>query len=492
MSNPKQTNTQVSTQASTQPNEQSCEIGIVGLGVMGRNLLLNMADHGFTVAGYDKDPSKVKSLREEAAKHTIHDTNDIKTFIALLRRPRAVLLLVPAGPIVDAVIADLLPYLEPGDLIIDAGNSYFKDTDSRTESLKTKGIQFLGLGVSGGEEGARHGPSIMPGGLKESYDRIHSILEAVSAVVSGEPCVTYLGNGSCGHFVKMVHNGIEYGIMQLIAETYDLMKRGLGLNNDQIANIYKEWNNGELNSYLIEITSNIFNKIDDKTNKSLIDNISDVAKQNGTGMWTAQSAMELQVPVPTIETAVTMRDLSVFVEERRKLSAIYQLPAPEIISNPEDQKQFLTNLRQGLFVGMIVTYTQGMALLQAASLFYKYNLDLEAIARIWRGGCIIRAKLLEDIRVAFRDKSDLTNLLLAPNISKMIMENQDGLRKIVSKAAELKIPVPGLMASVAYFDAFRSQQLPSNLIQAQRDYFGSHNYERIDTKGSFHTEWEKR
>jgi 6-phosphogluconate dehydrogenase len=484
--------TQAMAQSNTALSKQCCEIGIVGLGVMGRNLLLNMADHGFTVAGYDKDPNQVKSLREEAAKHTIHDTNDIKTFIALLRRPRAVLLLVPAGSIVDAVIADLLPYLEPDDLIIDAGNSYFKDTDARTESLKKKGIQFLGLGISGGEEGARLGPSIMPGGLKESYDRIHAVLEAVSAKVSGEPCVTYLGEGSCGHYVKMVHNGIEYGIMQLIAETYDVMKRALGFNNDQLRDVYEEWNKQELNSYLIEITRNIFNKIDDKTNKQLIDSISDVAKQNGTGMWTTQSAMALQVPAPTIDVAVTLRDLSALVEERRALSTVYSSPIPKLIDNPADSKQLLSCLRQGLLVGMITVYAQGMALLQVASQAYHYNLDLEAISRIWRGGCIIRAKLLEDIRIAFQAKNDLSNLLLAPNLALLVKENQIGLRKMVSTAAEIGIPMPGMMASLGYLDAFRSQNLPSNLIQAQRDYFGSHHYERIDRKGSFHTEWEKK
>ncbi len=470
-------------------NKLQCEIGIIGLGVMGRNLLLNMADHGFVVAGYDKDPSKVQSLREEAQKRSIHDTPDIKEFIQLLRRPRAVMLLVPAGAIVDSVIQELLGYLEPGDLIIDAGNSYFKDTDVRTQNLKAKGIQFLGMGVSGGEEGARHGPSMMPGGAKESYERIRLVLEAVAAKAKNEPCVAYMGPGSSGHFVKMVHNGIEYGIMQLIAETYDLMKRGLGLNNEQLQEVYSEWNEGELNSYLMEITSHIFGKIDEKTNKKLIDNILAVAKQLGTGMWTSQSGMELQVPAPTIDIAVTMRDLSVFAKERSETSTLYPRTNAHITDNHE---QFIIDLRSALFTSIIMVYAQGMAILQAASDKYGYELSLEAISRIWRGGCIIRAALLEDICLAFQSKKNLSNLLLAPNLAKKINEHQKCLRKIVSQATAIGIPIPGLMSALGYLDAFSSPWLPANLIQAQRDYFGSHTYERIDMPGTFHTEWEEK
>lgn len=466
-----------------------CEMGIVGLGVMGNNLLLNMADHGFRVAGYDKDLDKVNHLRMLSQKQTIHDTTDIKIFIAVLRRPRAVLLLVPAGPIVDSVIEDLLPNLEAGDLIIDAGNSYYKDTDRRSSYLKAKGFQFMGVGISGGEEGARHGPSIMPGGTKEAYDRIHSILEAISAKVEGVPCVTYLGPGSSGHFVKMVHNGIEYGIMQLIAETYDLMKRGLCLGDEKLRNIYSEWNKSELNSYLIEITSKIFDKIDDTTGKKLINTILDVAKQNGTGMWTTQSAMELQVPVPTIDVAVSQRDLSVFIKERLAISTIYQGPIPNLFIN---HKGFIDNLSQGLFASILIVFIQGMALLRVASDKYEYHLDLEAIATIWRGGCIIRAAILEDIRIAFHEKSDLSNLMLDANLSQKLMAKQTGLRKTVSQAAALGIPIPGLMSALSYLDAYRSKWLPANLIQAQRDYFGAHRYERNDMQGTFHTEWENQ
>ena len=304
--------------------QQQYEIGMVGLGVMGRNFLLNMADHGHSVAGYDKDAAKVAALRQEAENRDIRGAADIKEFIALLRKPRAIMMLVPAGAPVDSVIKDLLPHLDKGDLIIDAGNSYFKDTDVRARNLTAKGIQFLGVGVSGGEEGARHGPSIMPGGPKEAYERVRPIFEAAAAKVNGDPCVTWLGPGSAGHFVKMVHNGIEYGVMQLLAETYDLMKRGLGLNDDEMREVYALWNKGELNGYLIEITGHIFSKQDEKTGKRLIDEILDVAKQKGTGMWTSQSAMELQVPIPTIDLAVAMRDLSVFAKEREQASTIYQ------------------------------------------------------------------------------------------------------------------------------------------------------------------------
>ena len=469
-------------------SQQRYEIGMVGLGVMGRNLVLNMADHGFSVAGYDKDRPKSRRCGRKQPERKIRGAANIDEFIALLRKPRAIMMLVPAGPPVDSVIKDLLPHLDKGDLIIDAGNSYFKDTDVRARNLAAKGIQFLGVGVSGGEEGARHGPSIMPGGPKEAYERVRPVFEAAAAKVNGEPCVTWLGPGSAGHFVKMVHNGIEYGIMQLIAETYDLMKRGLGLNDDELHEVYASWNKGELNGYLVEITSHIFSKQDEKTGKRLIDEILDVAKQKGTGMWTSQSAMELQVPIPTIDLAVAMRDLSVFEKEREQAGAIYQRPMRRFTG---DRDTFLTQLGRALYAAMIITYAQGMALLAVASDKYKYHLDLEAVARIWRGGCIIRAALLEDICAAFHARRDLPNLLLDPNLSRKLMEHQEDLRRVVCQAAESGVPAPGLMVSLGYLDAYRSAWLPANLIQAQRDYFGAHTYERIDAKGTFHTEWEK-
>jgi 6-phosphogluconate dehydrogenase len=398
------------------------------------------------------------------------------------------MMLVPAGAPVDSVIKDVLPHLDKGDLIIDAGNSYFKDTDLRARNLAAKGIQFLGVGVSGGEEGARHGPSIMPGGPKEAYDRVRPIFEAAAAKVNGDPCVTWLGPGSAGHFVKMVHNGIEYGVMQLIAETYDLMKRGLGLSDDKLHDVFSAWNKGELNGYLVEITSQIFSKQDEKTGKRLIDEILDVAKQKGTGMWTSQSAMELQVPIPTIDLAVAMRDLSVFTKEREQASVIYP-PSPPHFAG--DLDIFLTQLGRALFAGMIIIYAQGMALLAVASEKYEYQLELEAVARIWRGGCIIRAALLEDICAAFHAQRELPNLILDHNLSHKIMERQEDLRQVVCHAAEFGLPVPGLMVSLGYLDAYRSAWLPANLIQAQRDCFGAHTYERTDAKGTFHTEWQK-
>jgi 6-phosphogluconate dehydrogenase len=469
-------------------SQQRYEIGMVGLGVMGRNLLLNMADHGFSVAGYDKDAAKVEALRQESKERDVRGAADIKEFIALLRKPRAIMLLVPAGAPVDSVINDLLAHLQPGDLIIDGGNSYFKDTDVRVRNLAAKGIQFLGVGVSGGEEGARHGPSIMPGGPKEAYERVRPVFEAAAAKVNGDPCVTWLGPGSAGHFVKMVHNGIEYGVMQLIAETYDLMKRGLGLNDDELREVYALWNKDELNGYLVEITSHIFSKPDEKTGQRLIDEILDEAKQKGTGMWTSQSAMELQVPIPTIDLAVAMRDLSVFAKEREQAGAIYQRSKRRFTS---DRDTFLTQLGRALYAAMIITYAQGLALLAVASDKYKYHLDFEAVPRIWRGGCIIRAALLEDICAAFRARPELSNLLLDPNLSRKVMEHQEDLRQVVCQAAESGVPAPGLMVSLGYLDAYRSAWLPANLIQAQRDYFGAHTYERVDAKGTFHTEWEK-
>jgi len=469
-------------------SQQPCEIGMVGLGVMGRNFLLNMADHGLLVAGYDKDQDKIEALSQEAENRDIRGTLAIKEFVAQLRRPRAVMLLVPAGAPVDSVINDLLGHLQQGDLIIDAGNSYFKDTDVRLRNLAAKGVQFLGVGVSGGEEGARHGPSIMPGGPKAAYERVRPIFEAAAAKVNGDPCVTYLGPGSAGHFVKMVHNGIEYGVMQIIAETYDFMKRGLDLNDDELYDVYRQWNSGELNGYLLEITGHIFSKVDEKTGKRLIDEILDVAKQKGTGMWTSQSAMELQVPIPTIDLAVAMRDLSVFAKERAQAGAIYRQPIRRFKS---DRDAFLTKLGRALYAAMIITYAQGLALLGAASDKYAYHLDLEAVTRIWRGGCIIRAALLEDICAAFHARPDLPNLLHDPILSGKVRDRQKDLRQVVCRAAESGLPAPGLMVSLGYLDACRSAWLPANLIQAQRDYFGAHTYERIDAKGTFHAQWEK-
>ncbi len=462
------------------------EIGMIGLGVMGRNLLYNLADHGFQVAGYDNDLSKVNALIDESRQKKIQSASNIKDFLDLLRQPRAVIMLVPAGAPVDSVINDLISYMKPGDLIIDAGNSYFKDTDLRIRRLAENGIQFMGIGISGGEEGARQGASIMPGGNKESWDRVRPLFEAVAAKVNNIPCATWLGQGSAGHFVKMAHNGIEYAIMQLISESYDFMKRGLNISDDQLADIFKEWNNGELNSYLIEITGNIFRKTDEKTGKRVIDEILDVARQKGTGMWTSQSAMELQVPIPTIDAAVSMRDLSAFENQRETASKVFYMPVKQLKG---DQKILIGQLHNALYCAMILSYAQGFALLTAASSSYSYRFDLEAIAGIWRGGCIIRAAMLENIKDAFCTRPDLPNLLLNHTLSKKVIENQEPLRQIVRLAADSGIPLTAFMSTLSYLDAYRSSWLPANLIQAQRDYFGAHTYERIDAKGTFHTEW---
>ena len=467
-------------------NGEKYDIGMVGLGVMGRNLILNMADHGFAVAGFDTDPDQVKALRKEAGKRSIQAAESLEELIGLLRQPRAVMMLVPAGPPVDSVIRDLLPHLESGDLIIDGGNSHFTDTNLRAKTLADKDMMYLGVGVSGGEHGARYGPSMMPGGPQEAYERVRPIFEAAAAHVDDEPCVTYLGPGSAGHYVKMVHNGIEYGLMQLIAESYDLMKRGLGLDDDALHEVYDEWNKGDLNGYLMQITADIFSKEDEKTGKRLIDVILDEAKQKGTGKWSSQDAMELQVPLLTIDIAVGMRNMSAIDDQREAASSVLHGPDPDFEG---DKERFIKQLHRALYAAMIITYAQGMAQLRSASEEYDYDLDLEAVARIWRGGCIIRSALLEDFRSAFRRRADLPNLLVDPSLSERIMDRQADMRTVVRTGAALGIATPAFMVSLGYLDGYRSAWLPANLIQAQRDYFGAHTYERIDAKGRFHTHW---
>jgi len=399
-----------------------------------------------------------------------------------------VIMLVAAGDPVDAVIKELLPLMEPGDLIIDGGNSHFTDTNRRVKFLAGQDMHFFGMGISGGEAGARYGPSLMPGGSQAMYDRVGPILEAASAHVNGDPCVTYLGPGSAGHYVKMVHNGIEYGIMELIVETYDLMKRGLGMTPVEMGPIYDAWNKAELNSYLVEITAKIFTKKDDRTGNYLVDMILDKAKQKGTGMWTSWDAMDLQSGTPTIDVAVVMRDMSGYKDERGAAAKVLTGPAPNFTG---DKGAFVGRLRNALYAGMIAAYAQGMALLLKASKAYQYNLDLEAVARIWRGGCIIRAALLEDIRNAYKAKPDLPNLLMDPHLGQEFMKREADLREVVHTATTLGLPAPGFMVTLGYYDAYRSAVLPANLLQAQRDFFGSHQYERLDAAGSFHTQWEK-
>jgi len=470
-------------------DQQGCDIGLIGLGTMGRNFVLNMADHGFAVAVYNRTTEKTKDFMEnEVGARPIQAGYDLPEFIGLLRPPRALILLVAAGDPVDAVLRELLPLLTPGDLVIDAGNSHFTDTNRRDRFLSGKQLNFMGLGISGGEAGARYGPSLMPGGSREMYDRVGPILEAAAAQVNGEPCVTYLGPRSAGHYVKMVHNGIEYGLMELIVETYDLFKRGLGLTPAELAPVYDRWNREELNSFLVEITAKIFTRQDDRTGKPLIDQILDKAKQKGTGMWTSWDAMDLQVATPNIDIAVVMRDMSGYKEERQIASQVLAGPSHTFKGNRQD---CIGRVKNALYAGMIATYAQGLALLRKASVTYNYDLDLEAVARIWRGGCIIRAALLEDIRAAYKTKATLPNLLLDPHLGKEFMSREADLREVVQMAVALGLPAPGLMATLSYFDAYRSARLPANLIQAQRDFFGAHTYERLDAPGVFHTEWEE-
>lgn len=468
--------------------DQHYELGLIGLGTMGQNLLMNMADSDFAVAGYDKDSTKVDSLKEATKEYKITGKYDVPSFMAVLKKPRIVMMLVPAGKIVDYVIADILPHLDPGDIVIDGGNSHFTDTNRRLKMLEEKEIQFVGMGISGGAEGARKGPSMMPGGHRSSWDRIQSIFEATAAKVNGEPCVAFMGRGSAGHYVKMVHNGIEYGLMELISEAYDFMKRVLKMSNKDIGSTFKAWNHDRLESYLIEITAEIFNQKDDLEKGDLIDAIRDESKQKGTGKWTSQDAMNLQVPVPGIDLAVAMRDMSGYKTERDKASKILEGPVPHHTMDNTEQCS-LDDLEKALYFGFLTTYAQGMAQLRKASDEYNYNLDLETIARIWRGGCIIRAALLEDFRSAYSKNPELENLLLDEDIARTINGMQDEIRKVAKASIDFGVPMMAISNAIAYFDAYRSERLPANLIQAQRDFFGSHTYERLDREGVFHTEW---
>ncbi|WP_339656238.1 NADP-dependent phosphogluconate dehydrogenase [uncultured Maribacter sp.] len=463
------------------------DFGLVGLGVMGRNFILNVADNGFSAYGYDLDDEKVNSLKTEGGDlEKVDASTNIKTFVKNLKQPRKIMLLVPAGKIVDSVIESLLPYIDKGDIIIDGGNSFFTDTDRRESELQNRAINFFGAGVSGGAKGARKGPSIMPGGSKSAYEHIKPIFEAVAAKYEGEPCVAYLGPKSAGNYVKMVHNGIEYGLMQLTSEIYDLLKKGGDYNNDELHSTFAKWNSGRLQSFLVEITSEIFEQEDDLTKGRLVDQILDKAKQKGTGKWTSQNAMDLGIPVPSIDVAVSMRELSALKEERIKADALYDRP---VVAHMDKAK--LEELSEkALYFSFIITYSQGLHQLADASKEYGYNLDISVIAKIWRAGCIIRAGLLADITEAFKAEPTLPNLLLSPNFVSKVKDSVGAARELVAFGAQNGIPLPGLSNSLTYFDAYTSSKLPLNLIQAQRDYFGSHTYERLDREGIFHTEWE--
>ncbi len=463
------------------------DIGLIGLAVMGQNLVLNMERNGFAVAVYNRTTAKAERFVAEHPGKRLYLARTLEELVEALQRPRKVMLMVQAGRAVDAVIGQLKPLLEPGDVIIDGGNSHFRDTERRSQELAAQGIRFLGVGVSGGEEGALWGPSIMPGGDREAYALVEPIFTAIAAKAQdGTPCVTYIGPGGAGHYVKMVHNGIEYGNMQLIAEAYDILRSALGMTPADLAPIFAEWNRAELASFLVEITADILTRIDEETGQPLVDVILDRAGQKGTGKWTSQDAFDLGVPTPTINAAVEARILSSLKDER--VAAARELPQPTQ-TYTGDRETLVRSVRSALFASEICSYAQGMALLRAASQEYEYHLNLGEIAAIWRAGCIIRAGFLDDIRAAYRRDPELPNLLLDPKFKADVVAREADWRQTVETAVHLAIPVPGMSASLAYFDAYRRAWLPANLIQAQRDYFGAHTYERVDKSGIFHTDW---
>ncbi len=463
------------------------QMGVVGLGVMGANLARNIESKGFPVAGFDLDAGKTKAFLEGPARgHSIIAVDRPEKLAEVLERPRRILLMVPAGAPVDSVVAHLAPHLEKGDILIDGGNSYFADTDRRCRDLEAIGLYFVGAGVSGGEEGALRGPAIMPGGAKEAWEMLAPILTAIAAKADdGEPCVGYLGPRGAGHYVKMVHNGIEYGDMQLIAETYDLLHRGAGLPAHELSGVFAEWNRGELRSYLIEITAQILDRTDE-TGRPLVDVILDEAQQKGTGKWTSQNAFDVGAPIPTINAAVEGRILSSLKAERVVASRVLRGPSGRFTGGVT---RLVSAAQDALYACKVTSYAQGLALLRIASKEYGYAIDPGLVAQIWRAGCIIRAALLEEVRAAFTPNPDLVNLLLAQAFSEAVGRRQENWRYVVQTAVGLGIPVPAMSASLAYYDSYRTERLPANLTQAQRDFFGAHTYRRVDRDGVFHTEW---
>jgi 6-phosphogluconate dehydrogenase len=468
------------------------DIGLIGLAVMGQNLALNMNDHGFTVAVFNRTVSKVDDFLQGPAKGSkIIGAHSLKEFFSFLKKPRLVMLMVKAGPAVDEFIEQCLPYLEKGDVIIDGGNSLFTDSNQRCRSLKEKGILFVGTGISGGEEGARHGPSIMPGGNPEAWPLVKNILQAISAKVeNGEPCCHWVGEEGAGHYVKMVHNGIEYGDMQLISEAYHLMKAGLGLSASKMSQIFADWNERELNSYLIEITSHIF-LVNDDDGTPLVEKILDVAGQKGTGKWAVINALELGVPLTLIGEAVFARNLSTLKEERLDASRLLQGSQIQFQGN---QKEFINSISQALYASKMISYAQGFMLMEQAALQYRWKLNYGAVALMWRGGCIIRSRFLGKIKEAFDKNPNLKNLLLDDFFCGELKKLQKGWRKVVAVGAEIGIPLPCFSTALSFYDGYRSAWLPANLLQAQRDYFGAHTYERVDKPRNqfFHTHWTKK
>jgi 6-phosphogluconate dehydrogenase len=463
-------------------------LGVIGLGVMGKNLALNAESKGFSAAGFDVDAEKAKKVGAEVAGKKITVTTSLKDFIQTLDRPRRILAMVPAGKAVDAVLKNLKPFLDKDDIVIDGGNSYFKDTERRLKELESSGMHLFGMGVSGGEEGALHGPSLMPGGHEESYRHLEPVLTKMAAQVPDGPCCTYLGPGGAGHYVKMVHNGIEYGILQLVCEVYDLLKNVAGISVLEIRDLLAEWNASDLNSYLLEIAALVLSKKDTDSGKPLVELILDEAEQKGTGKWTAQDSMDLGVAVPTLAYAVEARILSGQREQRMEASKILKGPGRSFSG---DIKPFTAHLRKAYRIAVITCYAQGFEQLRVASAEYKYNLRYPDIARIWKGGCIIRAKLLDPIQQAFVANPSLPNLMLDPHFSSVINEDGDSLREVVRTAVDLGVPCVAFTTSLGYIDSYRRERLPANLLQALRDCFGAHTYHRIDKPGTFHTEWAK-
>lgn len=466
------------------------KFGVIGLAVMGENLALNVESRGFPVAVYNRTGSVTETFMAERAEgKQVKAAYSLEDFVASLERPRRILVMVKAGKPVDMVIEQLKPLLDEGDMIIDGGNSLYEDTERRTKTLEAVNLGFMGMGVSGGEEGALHGPSLMPGGTEQAYKELEPILVKIAAQVDDGPCVTFIGPGGAGHYVKMVHNGIEYGDMQLIAEAYDLLKNVLGLNHQQLHEVFAEWNlTDELNSFLIEITADIFRFIESETQQPLVELIMDSAGQKGTGRWTVVSALELGVAIPTITAAVNARIISSIKEER--IAASKELTC-SVGKFDGDVKEFINKIRDALYCSKICSYAQGMSLLSTASREFGYHLNLSEISRIWKGGCIIRAGFLNKIKDAFNQNPNLPNLLLAPEFKQSILDRQAAWREVLAMSNKLGIPVPAFSASLDYFDSYRRERLPQNLTQAQRDYFGAHTYERIDKpRGEyFHTEW---
>ena len=463
------------------------QFGMIGLGTMGRNLVLNIADHGFAVCGYDRDVAQQQRLLAEAAGKPVYAATSLQQLVDQLEKPARIMLLVPAGKIVDAVLAELVPLLQKDDIVIDGGNSHFTDTDRRYNALQATGVHFMGMGVSGGEDGARFGPSMMPGSNEQSFNAVKNILESIAAKTEDGPCVSFIGNGAAGHYTKMVHNGIEYAMMQLISEVYGLLKNVGGLSNEELQQTFAAWNKAELQGFLIEITADVFLKKDEQTGSFLVDMILDKARQKGTGMWTSQSAMDLNIPIPVIDAAVSMRYLSAMKTARVATAGKYDFKK----NTPAIDKAVLVNdCKDALQFAFILAYAQGLHLLQEASTVYNYDVQIAEVVRVWKGGCIIRSSLLNHIRKAYLLETSLTNLIQSP----VFINALTGLRAAVVNLCNLSmqqhIAATAFAASLNYFDAYCTERLPANLVQAQRDLFGAHTYERTDTAGSFHTDWK--